>query len=67
MNTHDLLSRIDAYLSQTGMSEATLGLRALNNSRYVARLRARAEKDAEAHRDLLKFMQENPEKIRGAA
>jgi hypothetical protein len=36
-----LLNEIDAFLAKRGMAETTFGLRAVNDGKFVARLRAK--------------------------
>ena len=56
----DIISEAKAYCRQAGIELSTLGVRALNSSRYFERLeRKREQADASAAK-LRQFMQENP-------
>lgn len=39
MTTHELIEEIDAFLKRSGMTQSAFGLRALNDSHFVRRLR----------------------------
>ena len=57
---HDLISEIEAYCAATGISPATLGVRALGNSRFLERLQRRKAKLATDTDRLRDFMRDNP-------
>jgi hypothetical protein len=40
MTNHDILKDVDGFLEKTGMAESTLGRKALNDGKAIARLRA---------------------------
>lgn len=40
MSNHDILKDVDGFLEKTGMAESTLGRKALNDGKAIARLRA---------------------------
>jgi hypothetical protein len=56
MQTRELLSEIDAFLSVKGMAETTFGRLAVNDGKFVRRLRKGGRVWPETEDRVLKFM-----------
>jgi hypothetical protein len=55
-----LLAEVEAYLEATGWTDADLGLRAMNNSAFVFRLRGGRNFRIDTVDRIRKFMRDNP-------
>ena len=65
MEHRNILSELEAYCHEVGLKPSTVCVRALNDSRYVARLKRRLaamDRDAERLRD---YMLANPASDQG--
>lgn len=55
-----IFDELSDYCDASGVSPATVCLRALNNSRFVERHRRRVDKIAQDEADLREYMRQNP-------
>ena len=56
----DIISEAQAYCRKAGIELSTLGVRALNSSRFFDRLERKRQQADEATARLRKFMADNP-------
>lgn len=60
MEHEPLIDLIESYCRESGISPATLGVRAAGNSRLYERLKRRKERDAEVAERVRKYISDNP-------
>lgn len=66
MVDEDFISEVEQYCADMGVSLSTLGVRALNNSRFFERAKRQQKKSAEAVTRLKAYMAANPAQTKGA-